>query len=200
MSGTEMQTPVKGGPSNASAADQEKGPDNVFEGMPQGDIDFIMACINHAMDGAITVDVAKLAAKFNYTNARSVNNRIGVIRKKYGLTINGGSAPKKAGEAAGDDASPGPKAVKTPKVPRTPASKDKVTKSGSSTKRKPKAVASATPTKAKKAAAKGKAVEADTNMADPEGDDSDDFAVKSVHSGKARMSVKATVESDEDEE
>ncbi|CZT11846.1 hypothetical protein WAI453_003138 [Rhynchosporium graminicola] len=109
------------------------------EAMSQADTDFILVCIKNAIGGVLTVDGNKIAAELNYTNPRSVTNKISAIKKKYGLPISTASASKTSADFA---SAPLRKVKKTPGAPKTP--------NGKITKRK------ATPkkTSAKKAAVK----------------------------------------------
>ncbi|KAF8856302.1 hypothetical protein BDZ45DRAFT_745610 [Acephala macrosclerotiorum] len=176
MPDTEMNTPADAGTVSKDFAD-----------MPQGDIDFIMTCIQNATDGALTVDSAKIASKMGYVNPRSVSNRIGQIKKKYGLAIKAGTG-KATADADGTVTTP---ATKTPRTP------NKVTK----TPKTPRTKATPTPTKGKKAPAKITA-EADVDMADAEGneeggasltvkDDTDDAVLETPTKPK-KTSVKRT--------
>ncbi|CZR53693.1 uncharacterized protein PAC_03573 [Phialocephala subalpina] len=153
MSDTEMNT------STAGTAGTASGASGAFADMPQGDVDFIMACIQNANDGVLTVDAAKIAANLGYNNVRSVGNRLNLIKKKYGLAISASAAKKSAVTGADADAS-----VSTPtKTPKTP---NKVVK----TPKTPRTKATPTPAKTKKTPAK-KSADADTEMGDAEHDE-----------------------------
>ncbi|CZR55061.1 uncharacterized protein PAC_04947 [Phialocephala subalpina] len=61
-----------------------------------GDLDFLLHCVMNTVDGVFVVDMVKVASAMNYANVRSVGNRTGQIKKKYGVSIKG--AAKQGGQ------------------------------------------------------------------------------------------------------
>ncbi|CAG8952102.1 hypothetical protein HYFRA_00000840 [Hymenoscyphus fraxineus] len=108
-------------------------------GMNPKDVEFLIACLQNANGGNVTIDSTGVAKDLGYDNPRSVQNRISTLKKKYNLPF----GTSKGGSAAGTAASPA-KVVKA----KAPAKKESVTKKEPAAKK-----GSAT----KKPAAKGKA-------------------------------------------
>ncbi|PVH80954.1 hypothetical protein DL98DRAFT_571549 [Cadophora sp. DSE1049] len=119
------------------------------ENMSQQDIDFLLTCIKNTTGGVLTVDATKIATALNYSNPRSVTNKISLLKKKYGLAIStAGAKAASASASAGDGIAAAPAIPKTPAPPKTPkgkVTKAKATPKGSATKKTPvkKAIESA---------------------------------------------------------
>ncbi|KAK0122382.1 hypothetical protein ONS95_010622 [Cadophora gregata] len=121
------------------------------ETMSQQDVEFLLTCLRNSVAGSLTVDATKIAVALNYSNPRSVTNKISLFKKKYNLAISTAGAKAAAAAAsasAGDGNAATPTIPKTPAPPKTPKgkiTKGKATPKGSATKKTPvkKAVKSA---------------------------------------------------------
>ncbi|KAF4625337.1 hypothetical protein G7Y89_g12834 [Cudoniella acicularis] len=129
-------------------------------GMPQADVEFLIACLKNTTGGSIAIDTKAVAEAMNYTNHRSVGNRISALKKKYDLPFGASGVGKKAKEGESSE----------PTVPSTPNA-NRVTKKRTPAKKK---------TPSKKAVKKEESEpeeEEDATMVD------DDMAVKAASAG-----------------
>ncbi|KAI9784689.1 MAG: hypothetical protein M1816_000754 [Peltula sp. TS41687] len=147
-------TPTKGGNVVMPASDT---PTNGVGGMSEADTKFLIECLKNTKD-VVTVDIEAVASSLQYSNRRSVGNRLGLLRKRYGLAITTSSVSAKAATTTdvtdATDAATGPEnplttpeKVKKPRAPRTPR-KPKVEAAGAPLN--PGKVTKAEPPKAKK--------------------------------------------------
>ncbi|CAG8983604.1 hypothetical protein HYALB_00004625 [Hymenoscyphus albidus] len=132
-------------------------------GMNPKDVEFLIACLQNANGGNVTIDSTGVAKDLGYDNPRSVQNRISTLKKKYNLPF----GTSKGGSAAGTAASPA-KVVKTKGPPKkeTATKKEPAAKKGTSTK-KPAARGKGK----KKAAESEEEADPDEEMNDPEEED-----------------------------
>lgn len=104
-----------------------------FAGMPQQDVDFLVACLKSSVGGSIVVNTIKVAELLEYKNHRSVTNRIKQMKDKYGLFMSGSTKvsvePTEGDEEDAAEETPAklmtPKAAAKPKAVKTPASSGK---------------------------------------------------------------------------
>ncbi|KAI9825233.1 MAG: hypothetical protein M1832_001267 [Thelocarpon impressellum] len=105
------KTPTKG-------ADSDETTNGTGDGHPpmnETDSKFLLECLKHTK-GSVTIDLDAVAKSLSYKNPRSVGNRLGVLKKMYGLTIVTSAASKDSGSAAGSPTKPeGVKKSRTPK-------------------------------------------------------------------------------------
>ncbi|RDL34001.1 uncharacterized protein BP5553_08369 [Venustampulla echinocandica] len=107
------------------------GPVESKSGMPQADVDFLIACLKNTTGGSISIDTKAVADALKYQNHRSVGNRISALKKKYDLPFGSSSNGKgKASDAAGPNESaipvtPNKNRVTKPKTPGTGSARKK---------------------------------------------------------------------------
>ncbi|EPE36240.1 hypothetical protein GLAREA_05578 [Glarea lozoyensis ATCC 20868] len=84
-------------------------------GMPSNDVEFLIMCLKNTNGGVVSINSAAVASAMNYSNPRSVTNRIAALKKKYDLPF--GTAKASPTKSTTDEV----------KLPVTPT-KNRVTK------------------------------------------------------------------------
>ncbi|KAI9755053.1 MAG: hypothetical protein M1815_005218 [Lichina confinis] len=109
----------------ADAANDGPNTPVTLGGVTPSDAKFLIECLKNSR-GPVSVDVEKVASAMGLTNPKSVSNRLGQLKKKYGMefTTSGASGAKTATDVAGSPLAAGkvrkPRTPRTPKTPKTP--------------------------------------------------------------------------------
>ncbi|KAJ5032838.1 uncharacterized protein L3040_009429 [Drepanopeziza brunnea f. sp. 'multigermtubi'] len=122
--------------------------------MSINDFKFLVTCLKNTTGGSLVVDIEKVAEASGMKNPRSAQNKIGALRKKWGINMitHKSKDIKDAADSNHDAAAAaGPSISRTPAPPKTP--KGRVTKTKAAAKKAP---AKKTPAAKGKTTARGK--------------------------------------------
>ncbi|RDW75290.1 hypothetical protein BP6252_06432 [Coleophoma cylindrospora] len=98
-----FMTPDRSSGSRAKTAKKSENDNDI----PAADLTFIMTCLQHCNGGTISVNIPAVARALNYTNPKSVTNKLAFMRKRYNIPVTGARVRSSDGNEEGRRSSSG---------------------------------------------------------------------------------------------